>query len=90
MPDQTLYLSSDKKFLTDKRRCNIYSLISDNDSSYYRIIGLESEAFEKVCTKIIPVKVCTSSSSAGVCKQWEEVDICIGWQLVQKGTTTES
>lgn len=84
-PDCKLYLSSNKQYLTSGDGANLYSRIDDNGKVYYRIIGIESEAFEKLCKNIVTVSVCTTPNTARKDEQWEDVDICTGWDLVQKG-----
>lgn len=84
MPDCKLYLSSNRQYLTNDQGANLYSKIEVDGKVYYRIIGLESEAFEKVCNNMIAVSVCTTPRIDRKDEQWEEVNICTGWNLVQK------
>lgn len=85
-----LYLSSDKKYLTDDKDSIISMRQEYNEMSYYQVVGIESEAYEKVCTEIRSRKVCVVWNDLHECQVWDEVDVCTKWELIAKGRSNIS
>ncbi len=80
-----LFLSKDKRYLTDDKD-NIIATRQDNEElTYYRAVGIESEAFEKKCIQITQRKVCIQWNEARECQIWDEVPVCTKWELVSAG-----
>lgn len=83
--EQLLFLSKDKKYLLDEEDNIISEMMGSEGHIYYKTIGVESEAYEKVCTDIKPRKVCILWNDAHECQLWHDVDVCTQYELVSKG-----
>lgn len=79
------YLSKDKLYLTDKMGKNVYVQVKDKDHIYYKLIGIESEGYEKMCTGNTPISVCILWNEAHECLAFAKVNICTSWALIPKG-----
>lgn len=82
---KSVYLSKDKMFLMDDEDRPILARKKEKGILFYQPIGIESEAFEKICRETSPLRVCTSWNDAHECRIWDEVEVCTRWDLVSKG-----
>ncbi|WP_118951606.1 hypothetical protein [Taibaiella helva] len=82
---QMLFLSKDKQHLLDRAHNIVAEIAGSKGHFYYRTIGIESEAFEKICTGIKSRKVCISWNEANECQIWRHVDVCTQYELLPKG-----
>ncbi|QEH39586.1 hypothetical protein [Chitinophaga sp. XS-30] len=83
--EQVLYLSKDKKYLVDDEDNVISVLVKTADVVYYSTIGIESEAYEKVCTETRTRKVCAIWNDLHECLLTEDVTVCSGFELIPRG-----
>lgn len=83
--EQLLFLSKDKKHLLDEEDNIISEMMGSGAHAYYKAIGVESEAYEKICTDIKPRKVCILWNDKHECQLWHKVDVCTQYELVSKG-----
>jgi hypothetical protein len=82
--DTTLYLSKNKAHLTDGAGNFIFMKCVVAGKTFYQPIGIESPAYEKLCTETASLKVCVQWGSGYVCQVWDDVDVCTKWELVAK------
>ena len=80
-----LFLSKDKKHLLDQQDNLVAEVMGTKGHTYYRMIGVESEAYEKICTEIKPRSICIVWNEAHECLLRQDVDICTQYELVTKG-----
>lgn len=85
MHEPLFYLSKDRGYLTDEKGNTIAVRLETEGKSYYQVIGIESEAYEKVCTEVTSHKVCVSWDGAQKCELWEDVEVCSKLMLLPKG-----
>ena len=85
MYPQTMYLSSNGNYLMNILGENILEKRTSNGSVYYRLIILETEAFERVCKEVTTIKVCSVWNNENECLKWIHVDVCTKCELVSTG-----
>lgn len=88
MPEKNerfLFLSKGEKYLLDEQDNVIAIKAINKDLIYYKMIGVESEAYEKVCKEIRLRKVCVLWNDVRECLLWDDVDVCIESELIPRG-----
>lgn len=78
--NSTLYLSKNKKYLTDIAGEIICHRTEKEGKIFYSVITIESEAYKRRCIGLKAIRVCTLWNDNNVCLVWDEVDVCVQWQ----------
>ena len=69
----------------DELGSNLYSVVRENEHTYYKPIAIESEAFDRVCLASTSIKVCNSWDKTLGCLNFEYVNVCTQWELIPNG-----
>ncbi|XZF14714.1 hypothetical protein ACTHGU_01110 [Chitinophagaceae bacterium MMS25-I14] len=83
--EEVLYLSKDGQHLTDREGNIILNREEKDGMTYYQVAGIQSEAYEKICTEVAPRKVCVLWNREHQCRVYDEVDVCTSFELISTG-----
>jgi hypothetical protein len=85
MHSPMFYLSRDKSYLMNEQGSNMYSLVQEDDRTYYKPIAIESDSIDKICIRSTIIRVCSLWGRTHECLEFEHVYVCTQWELIPKG-----